>query len=166
VSSGKWRNNVDVAVKTLKPGQMSVEAFLEEARIMHKLRHRKLVQLMGVCTLQEPVYIITELMVHGALLDFLRGDAGKSVKLKEMVDIATQVGKKLRDFILYAHWKTSILQTQDIADVWENITGYLRSNIHRFVKGFTSFGYNKLLVIANRYNTNIVLKLVNGKVLL
>jgi serine/threonine protein kinase len=87
---------VDVAVKTLKPGQMSVEAFLEEARIMHKLRHRKLVQLMGVCTLQEPVYIITELMVHGALLDFLRGDAGKSVKLKEMVDIATQVGKNLR----------------------------------------------------------------------
>jgi serine/threonine protein kinase len=167
VSSGKWRNNVDVAVKTLKPGQMSVEAFLEEARIMHKLRHRKLVQLMGVCTLQEPVYIITELMVHGALLDFLRGDAGKSVKLKEMVDIATQVGKNLRDLILFAHWKTSILQTQDIADVWENITGYLLgSNIHRFVKGFTSFGYNKLLVIANRYNTNIVLKLVNGKVLL
>ena len=91
MSLGKWRSNVDVAVKTLKPGQMSVEAFLEEARIMHKLRHRKLVQLMGVCTLKEPVYIITELMVHGALLDFLRNDAGRSVKLKEMIDIATQV---------------------------------------------------------------------------
>jgi len=91
VWQGKWRNNVDVAVKTLKPGQMSVEAFLEEARIMHKLRHRKLVQLMGVCTKEEPVYIITELMVHGALLDFLRNDTNRNVKLKEMVDIGTQI---------------------------------------------------------------------------
>ncbi len=89
--TGKWRNNVDVAVKTPRPGQKSVEAFLHEARIMHQLRNRKLVQLMGVCTLMEPMYIITELMVHGALLDFLRGDAGKSVKLEEMVDIGTQV---------------------------------------------------------------------------
>jgi fyn-related kinase len=94
VSSGKWLDDVDVAVRTLKLGQMSVEAFLAKARTMNKLRHCKLVQLMGVCTLQEPVYIITELMVHGALLDFLRGDAGKSVKFNEMIDIAAQVGKR------------------------------------------------------------------------
>jgi serine/threonine protein kinase len=91
VSSGKWLNDVDVAVRTLKLGQISVVAFLAKARTMHKLHHPKLVQLMGVCTLQEPVYIITEFMVHGALLDFLRGDAGKSVKFNEMIDIAAQV---------------------------------------------------------------------------
>jgi len=74
VYKGKWRNQVDVAVKTLKPGQMTAEAFLEEAKIMHRLRHRKLVQLMGVCSKEEPVYIITELMVNGAMLDYLRKD--------------------------------------------------------------------------------------------
>ncbi len=91
VCVGKWRDQVDCAIKTLKPGQMSAEAFLDEAKIMHKLRHRKLVQLLGVCTLEEPIYIITELMVHGALLDFLRADAGRTVRLKEMIDIAAQV---------------------------------------------------------------------------
>ncbi len=33
---GKWRNSVDVAVKTLKQGAMSAEAFLDEAKIMHR----------------------------------------------------------------------------------------------------------------------------------
>ena len=89
--SGKWRNKVDVAVKTLRQGTMSPEAFLEEAKIMHRLRHRKLVQLMGVCTLSQPIYIITELMVNGALLDYLRKDEGRSIKLQTLIDMAAQV---------------------------------------------------------------------------
>ena len=59
---------------------------------MHRLRHRKLVQLMGVCTVEEPIYIITELMVNGALLDYLRKDEGRSIRLKDMIDMAAQVG--------------------------------------------------------------------------
>jgi fyn-related kinase len=62
-----------VAVKTLKPGTMDRSEFLEEAKIMKKLRHPKLVQLFAVCTLSEPIYIVTELMQHGSLLNFLRG---------------------------------------------------------------------------------------------
>ena len=93
--SGKWRSQVDVAVKTLKPGQMSADAFLEEAKIMHKLRHRKLVQLMGVCTQEEPMYIITELMVHGALLDYLRSEK-VNVKFKTLIDMAAQVRARAR----------------------------------------------------------------------
>lgn len=88
---GKWRNEVDVAVKTLKPGQMTAAAFLEEAKIMHRLRHRKLVLLMGVCSTCEPIYIITELMVHGALLDYLRKDEGRTLGLKELLDMAAQI---------------------------------------------------------------------------
>ena len=34
--------------------------FLKEAEVMFELRHPKLVQLLGVCTEQEPYYIITE----------------------------------------------------------------------------------------------------------
>ena len=58
---------------------------------MHKLRHRKLVQLMGVCTLTDPIYIITELMVNGSLLDYLRQDEGRTLKLPILIDMAAQV---------------------------------------------------------------------------
>ena len=69
---------------------MSAEAFLDEAKIMHKLSHRKLVQLMGVCTQGLPLYIITELMVNGALLDYLRGQQ-QAVHVMDLVDMAAQV---------------------------------------------------------------------------
>jgi len=62
----KWLDR-KVAVKTLRPGAMSAAAFLEEAKLMHKLRHPNLVRLLGVCTVDLPVYIITEIMVHGLL---------------------------------------------------------------------------------------------------
>ncbi|XP_076462223.1 tyrosine-protein kinase Yes-like [Babylonia areolata] len=93
VWKGKLRNVIDVAVKTLKTGTMSPEAFLEEARIMHQLRHRKLVQLMAVCSSVEPIWIITELMVNGALLDYLRKDEGKLVKFPVIVDMAAQIAE-------------------------------------------------------------------------
>jgi fyn-related kinase len=47
--------------------------FLAEAQIMKKLRHPKLIQLYAVCTQDEPIYIITELMRHGSLLEYLQG---------------------------------------------------------------------------------------------
>jgi len=84
---------VDVAVKTLKPGTMSIDAFLEEAKIMHQLRHRKLVQLMGVCTKGEPMYIITEMMVNGSLLDYLHkhNDGIVVITQNHIIDMAAQV---------------------------------------------------------------------------
>lgn len=56
------------------PGTMDPKDFLAEAQIMKKLRHPKLVQLYAVCTLEEPIYIITELMKHGSLLEYLQGN--------------------------------------------------------------------------------------------
>ena len=55
-------------------GTMDPKDFLAEAQIMKKLRHPKLVQLYAVCTLEEPIYIITELMKHGSLLEYLQGE--------------------------------------------------------------------------------------------
>ena len=78
---------------------MSADAFLEEAKIMHKLRHRKLVQLMGVCTNQEPMYIITELMVNGSLLDYLRRDEGRTLKLPILIDMSAQVRKLVKNIL-------------------------------------------------------------------
>lgn len=51
---------------------MDPEDFLREAQIMKRLRHAKLIQLYAVCTLEEPIYIITELMKNGSLLEYLQ----------------------------------------------------------------------------------------------
>ena len=87
---GIWNGTTEVAVKTLKPGTMGAEEFLEEAALMKKLRHQKLIQLYAVCTKEEPIYIITELMKHGSLLEYLIGD-GRSLKLPQLIDMGAQV---------------------------------------------------------------------------
>ncbi|XP_009983656.1 PREDICTED: proto-oncogene tyrosine-protein kinase Src, partial [Tauraco erythrolophus] len=79
-----------VAIKTLKPGTMSPEAFLQEAQVMKKLRHEKLVQLYAVVS-EEPIYIVTEYMSKGSLLDFLKGEMGKYLRLPQLVDMAAQI---------------------------------------------------------------------------
>ncbi|XP_041355435.1 tyrosine-protein kinase Yes-like [Gigantopelta aegis] len=81
-----------VAVKTLKTGMMTPAKFLEEAQKMHKLRHAKLVTLIGVCTLSEPIYIITEFMENGSLREFMRDSDNKQhLKLPEIINIAGQI---------------------------------------------------------------------------
>ncbi|XP_048841453.1 tyrosine-protein kinase fynb isoform X2 [Brienomyrus brachyistius] len=87
---GTWNGTTKVAVKTLKPGTMSPESFLEEAQIMKKLRHDKLVQLYAVVS-EEPIYIITEYMGKGSLLEFLKDGEGRALKLPNLVDMAAQV---------------------------------------------------------------------------
>ena len=90
VWEGLWNNSTSVAVKTLKPGTMSPSEFLQEAALMKSLRHPKLIQLYAVCTREEPIYIVTELMKHGSLLEYLRGE-GRSLKLPQLVDMSAQV---------------------------------------------------------------------------
>uniref|UniRef100_A0AAQ4QQ82 Tyrosine-protein kinase n=1 Tax=Gasterosteus aculeatus aculeatus TaxID=481459 RepID=A0AAQ4QQ82_GASAC len=87
---GTWNGTTRVAIKTLKPGTMSPEAFLQEAQVMKKLRHEKLVQLYAVVS-EEPIYIVTEYMGQGSLLDFLKGDMGKMLRLPQLVDMASQI---------------------------------------------------------------------------
>lgn len=70
---------------------MSPKAFLDEAQIMKQCKHDKLVRLYAVCSDTEPIYIVTELMSKGSLLDYLRGDEGRETKFVQMVDIAAQV---------------------------------------------------------------------------
>jgi len=57
---------------------------------MKKLRHPKLVQLYAVCTQEEPLLIVTELMSKGSLLDLLQGE-GRTLKLPQLIDMAAQI---------------------------------------------------------------------------
>ncbi|KAM8800150.1 tyrosine-protein kinase BTK [Eudromia elegans] len=72
VKYGKWRGQYDVAIKMIREGSMSEDEFIDEAKVMMNLSHEKLVQLYGVCTKQRPIFIITEYMANGCLLNFLR----------------------------------------------------------------------------------------------
>ena len=72
VWEGIWNHRMPVAIKTLKPGSMNPTDFLAEASIMKKLKHPNLIQLYAVCTIEEPIYIVTELMQNGSLLDYLQ----------------------------------------------------------------------------------------------
>ncbi|XP_046866164.1 uncharacterized protein LOC6640625 isoform X2 [Drosophila willistoni] len=90
VWEGLWNNTTPVAIKTLKSGTMDPKDFLAEAQIMKKLRHTKLIQLYAVCTVEEPIYIITELMKHGSLLEYLQGK-GRSLKMQTLIDMAAQI---------------------------------------------------------------------------
>ncbi|XP_061756352.1 tyrosine-protein kinase SRK2 [Nerophis ophidion] len=91
VYEGLWNDTTSVAVKTLKPGTMDPKDFLREAQIMKKLRHAKLIQLYAVCTLEEPIYIITELMKNGSLLEYLQKNKGATLQLSDQIEMAAQV---------------------------------------------------------------------------
>lgn len=90
VWEGLWNNSTPVAIKTLKSGTMDPKDFLAEAQIMKKLRHNKLIQLYAVCTLEEPIYIITELMKHGSLLEFLQR-RGRNLNQMQLIEMSAQI---------------------------------------------------------------------------
>jgi len=94
VWEGRWNNNTPVAVKKLKPGTADVSDFLAEAQIMKRLRHSKLLQLYAVCTREEPILIVTELMQEN-LLHFLQG-RGRGSTMGQLVDVATQIASGMR----------------------------------------------------------------------
>ena len=90
VWEGVWNSDTSVAIKILKPGGMPAKKFLKEAELLKQLNHPKVVDLHAISTQEEPIYIITELMKHGSLLEYLRGD-GRSLKLPQLIDMGAQV---------------------------------------------------------------------------
>ncbi|XP_069718751.1 tyrosine-protein kinase ABL2 isoform X5 [Phaenicophaeus curvirostris] len=93
---GVWKKyNLTVAVKTLKEDTMEVEEFLKEAAVMKEIKHPNLVQLLGVCTLEPPFYIVTEYMPYGNLLDYLRECNREEVTAVVLLYMATQISSAM-----------------------------------------------------------------------
>ena len=101
---GLWNGTTPVAVKTLKPGAMAPSDFLQEAAIMRKFRHKNILQLYAVCTKEEPIYIVSEFLKHGSLLEYLHGD-GKSMRRSRLIHIAEQIvaGMSYLEEMSYIH---------------------------------------------------------------
>ena len=67
-----------VAIKTIKEQGLEAAALLEfekEMEMMTTLRHKYIVNLLGICTTSLPFYIIMELLEHGQLNTYLNGFA-------------------------------------------------------------------------------------------
>lgn len=87
---GVYNNDRKVAIKNLKMGTMSVEAFLAEANMMKNLQHLRLVRLFAVVS-QEPICIVTEYMENGSLVDYLKTTQGSSLPMNTLIDMSSQV---------------------------------------------------------------------------
>lgn len=75
---GKWKDTVEVAIKELKSNcAMTKEEFLKEATTMKTFRHENLVKLYCICNERNALYIVTEYMKCGSLLDHLRSNKNK-----------------------------------------------------------------------------------------
>ncbi|XP_027024533.2 cytoplasmic tyrosine-protein kinase BMX isoform X1 [Tachysurus fulvidraco] len=90
VQLGVWKDDRRVAIKMVKEGCMSSDEFIEEAQIMMKLRHPKLVRLYGVCTECFPIYIVTEFMSNGCLQEYLRHH-GKELQPQRLLSMCLDV---------------------------------------------------------------------------
>ncbi|KAG8451571.1 hypothetical protein GDO86_003681 [Hymenochirus boettgeri] len=89
---GYYNGHTKVAIKSLKPGTMSPEAFLAEANLMKQLQHPRLVRLNAVVT-QEPIYIVTEYMEKGCLVDYLKTTEGLKLTIYKLIDMSAQVSE-------------------------------------------------------------------------
>ncbi|XP_076067095.1 tyrosine-protein kinase Fyn-like [Oratosquilla oratoria] len=89
---GLYDDEHEVAVKTLKQDTMTRDAFMKEATVMKTLSHKNIISLYAVCTLQEPIYIITEFMKEGALLSVLKDDEKReTLDVNHLVYISSQI---------------------------------------------------------------------------
>ncbi|NWX95209.1 SRMS kinase, partial [Nothoprocta ornata] len=95
VWEGLWRNTVPVAIKIIK-ADMKADDFTKEIQNLKRLRHEKLIQLHAVCSVGEPVYIITELMRKGNLHSYLHSPEGKALGTSHLVNISCQVADGMR----------------------------------------------------------------------
>ncbi|XP_069892850.1 protein-tyrosine kinase 6-like [Dipodomys merriami] len=92
VFEGLWKDQFRVAVKVISRDNLQHQhTFQSEIQAMKRLRHKHILALYAVASLGDPVYIITELMAKGSLLELLRESDEKVLPGSELADMAAQV---------------------------------------------------------------------------
>ncbi|XP_062505291.1 uncharacterized protein LOC134181999 isoform X2 [Corticium candelabrum] len=102
-----------IAVKTLRRETDAEEKvlFLEEAHIMKQLEHKNIVRLLGVCTKDEPICVVMELMVYGDLKSYLLSHR-QCLCADDLYRIAVDVGEAVQ----YLHSKLYIHRLTKLGD--------------------------------------------------
>ncbi|XP_066993282.1 tyrosine-protein kinase CSK [Anabrus simplex] len=77
-----------VAVKMLKDSSEAAQKVLAEASLMTSLRHENLVQLLGLVFNKQLIYLVTEYMSKGSLVDYLRSRGRLHVTKKDQINFA------------------------------------------------------------------------------
>ncbi|KAB5584046.1 hypothetical protein PHYPO_G00102890 [Pangasianodon hypophthalmus] len=100
------RNEVAVAIKTLKPGytEKQRQEFLSEASIMGQFSHQNIIRLEGVVTKFKHAMIVTEYMENGALDQYLR-DHDEELSSYQLVGMLSGIaaGMKYLSDMNYVH---------------------------------------------------------------
>lgn len=84
---GMWKDR-RVAVKMLKDSSEAAQKFLAEAKLMKSLHHENLVNLLGVVINNKHIYLVTEYMSKGSLVDYLRSRGRLHVTKKDQINFA------------------------------------------------------------------------------
>ena len=80
-----------VAIKSLKDDHRGLQQFLAEASVMTDLSHPNLVQLIGVSLDEKPVFIVTEFMEKGSLVEYLRSRGRAIIQKQDQLGFARDV---------------------------------------------------------------------------
>lgn len=87
--AGLLPTDTNVAVKQITVPLEEPSQFLAEAKMMMKFNHPHLLKLIGICVDQPPLYIVTELMPTGSMLNYLRTEP--EIPLRRLLYYAVQV---------------------------------------------------------------------------
>ena len=69
------------------------------------LQHSNIVNIYGVCTMEQPVMIVSELCEHGDLLQFLNSDMGEQLTYAKILQLIEDVafGMEYMEDCCYVH---------------------------------------------------------------
>ena len=104
VWEGTWKET-PVVIKTPKKAYMTFVNFFKEIELLKQLSHKNIVNLLGVCTQENPVYMITEHIdyrnscateysKYGNLLAYLRRKS-KILTHSQVIDMGVQVASAM-----------------------------------------------------------------------
>ena len=104
---GKWNDTVPIAVRVFDSDILVESEFRNAVAVMRSLRHPNLVQVLAAYTQEDPahpIFMVTELMTRGSLLQYLRGD-GRSLKVPQLIQMGIQVadGMAYLEERMYTH---------------------------------------------------------------
>uniref|UniRef100_A0A6T7VVI0 Protein kinase domain-containing protein n=1 Tax=Pyramimonas obovata TaxID=1411642 RepID=A0A6T7VVI0_9CHLO len=107
-----------VAVKVLRSESVTQNStlqaeFCQEVSILRKIRHKNVVQFIGICTQAQLLYIVTEFMEGGSLYEYYRRRIGEgmppSAVAKAGLDVARGMDYLHKNHIIHRDLKASNL---------------------------------------------------------